>query len=264
MRWLPWLRPFNPPLRQWRGQVVWLVGASTGIGAATAARLHALGATVVVSARSAAGLQALCDAHPGMHALALDVTDAPATQAAAQHLLATHGRLDVVAYCAGHYQAMHTDDFDLAEHQRHWAVNYEGALHVLAAVLPVLRAQRSGHICLVSSVAGFRGLPQSLAYGPTKAALTHLAEVLHLDLKPQGVGVSVIHPGFVDTPLTAHNAFAMPALISPAQAAEEILKGWHSGEFELHFPKRFTCWMQLLRVLPNRLCFAVVRRITQH
>ncbi len=264
MSWLPGFGPFNPPMAQWRGQVVWLVGASTGIGAAAAARLHALGATVVVSARSAAGLQALCATHPGMHALALDVTDAPAAQAAAQQLLAQHGRLDLVVYCAGHYKAMHTDAFDLAEHKRHLAVNYEGALHVLAAVLPVLRAQRSGHISLVSSVAGFRGLPQSLAYGPTKAALTHLAEVLHLDLKPQGVGVSVVHPGFVDTPLTAHNAFAMPALISPAQAAEEMLKGWRRGEFELHFPKRFTCWMQLLRVLPNRLCFAAVRRITQH
>jgi NAD(P)-dependent dehydrogenase (short-subunit alcohol dehydrogenase family) len=264
MRLFPWLRPFNPPLRDWRAQVVWLVGASTGIGAATASRLHALGATVVVSARRTQGLEALCAQHPGMQALALDATDAQAAAAVTQQLLAQHQRLDMVVYCAGHYRAMQADNFDLAEHKRHLAVNYEGALNVLAAVLPVLRGQGSGHISLVSSVAGFRGLPQSLAYGPTKAALSHLAEVLYLDLKPLGVGVSVIHPGFVDTPLTAHNAFAMPALISPEQAAHSIVSGWADGEFELHFPRRFTCWMQLLRVLPNRLCFAAVSRITQH
>ena len=87
--------------------------------------------------------------------------------------------------------------------------------------------------------------------------------MLYLDLQPQGIGVSVIHPGFVQTPLTAQNAFEMPALISPEQAAADILRGWEAGAFELHFPRRFTLWMQLLRVLPNRLCFAAVRRVTQ-
>ena len=135
---------------------------------------------------------------------------------------------------------------------------------MLAAVLPVLRRQGQGHVSLVSSVAGFRGLPQSLAYGPTKAALTHLAEVLYLDLHPLGLGVSVIHPGFVQTPLTAQNTFAMPALITPDVAAERMLAGWAKGAFEVQFPKRFTLWMQLLRILPNRLAFAAVRRMTGH
>ena len=263
MHFFPWFKPLNTPVTDWSGRVVWLVGGSSGIGAATAAALHARGARVVVSARGEVALNALCAAHPGMQALVLDVGDAQAVATAAARLTALHGRLDWVVYCAGHYRPMTTASFDLAEHQRHIGVNYVGALHVLAAVLPGLRAQGHGHISLVSSVAGFRGLPNSLAYGPTKAALTHLAEVLYLDLQPQGIGVSVIHPGFVQTPLTAQNAFEMPALISPEQAAADILRGWEAGAFELHFPRRFTLWMQLLRVLPNRLCFAAVRRVTQ-
>jgi NAD(P)-dependent dehydrogenase (short-subunit alcohol dehydrogenase family) len=255
---------YNPPLTQWAGRVVWLVGASSGIGAATAAALHAAGARVVVSARGLPALNALCAVHPGMRAVALDSTDAAATQAACDLVVAQCGRVDLVLYCAGHYKAMTALAFDLAEIKRHMLINYEGALNVLAAVLPVLREQGSGHISLVSSVAGFRGLPQSLAYGPTKAALTHLAEVLYLDLHPLGLGVSVVHPGFVQTPLTAQNQFAMPALITPQVAAAEMLAGWAAGAFELQFPKRFTLWMQLLRILPNRLAFAAVRRMTGH
>jgi len=258
------LRAYNPALTDWQGKVVWLVGASSGIGAATAVALHARGAQVVVSARGESALNALCAVHTGMTALALDTTDACAAATACGAVVERFGRIDLVLYCAGHYKAMSALEFDLAEHKRHLAINYEGALHVLAAVLPVLRAQRGGHISLVSSVAGFRGLPQSLAYGPTKAALTHLAEVLYLDLHPLGLGVSVVHPGFVQTPLTAQNTFAMPALITPDVAAERMLEGWAAGAFELQFPKRFTLWMQLLRILPNRWAFAAVRRMTGH
>ena len=114
----------------------------------------------------------------------------------------------------------------------------------------------------MSSVAGFRGLPHSLAYGPTKAALINLAETLYLDLQPLGVGVSLINPGFVETPLTAQNQFKMPALITPDEAAQEILRGWQRGSFEIHFPKRFTRWMKALRHLGYGLYFPAVRRST--
>jgi short-subunit dehydrogenase len=124
-------------------------------------------------------------------------------------------------------------------------------------------AQGHGHISLVSSVAGWRGLPKSLAYGPTKAAVTNLADTLYLDLKDHGIGVSVVHPGFVDTGLTAQNTFQMPALISKEQAAKEMLQGWAQGLFEIHFPKRFTLWLMLMRMLPHRIYFALVRRVTQ-
>ena len=253
--------PLNPPMSDWHGKTVWVVGASSGIGQATAAQLHGLGARVVVSARKVQSLDAFVQAHPGSQALALDVTDATAVAAAAAQLLA-QGPLDCVMYCAGHYTAMRANAMDVPDMRRHLEVNYLGALYVLDAVLPALIQQGHGHISLVGSVAGYRGLPQSLAYGPTKAALINLAETLYLDLHPQGLGVSIINPGFVQTPLTASNAFTMPALLTPAQAASAIVQGWGHGAFEIHFPKRFTLWMQALRVLPNRWFFALAKRVS--
>lgn len=255
------LKPLNPPIVDWRDRSVWLIGASSGIGLATAKALHAAGARVIVSARSAAALQAFVDTHPGTEAVVLDVGDAHAITQAAQYVQSQQG-LDVVMYCAGYYQALRATDYSLEEMLRHQDINYTGALRVLDAVLPTLIAQKSGHISLISSVAGFRGLPQSLAYGPTKAALINLAETLHYDLAPLGIGVSVINPGFVETPLVAANDFPMPALITPTKAAEEILQGWRAGDFQIHFPKRFTRLLQLLRMLPYRAYFALVRRAT--
>ena len=257
--------PLNPALTDWKGKRVWLVGASSGIGRALASLLHARGARVVVSARQQARLDEFVLAHPGSQAAVLDVTDAAALQQVAERLLA-EGPLDLVCYCAGHYRPMRAETLDLSELLRHQQVNLNGALHLLAAVLPALRAAaaagRSAHLSLVASVAGWRGLPQSLAYGPTKAALINLAETLYLDLRPQGVGVSVINPGFVDTPLTRQNDFPMPALLTADQAAEAVLRGWARGRFELHFPRRFTLWLKLLRLLPYRWYFALVQRVT--
>ena len=255
----------NPRITRWQGRRVWLIGASSGIGRATASALHHRGAQVIVSARSAAALHSFVEQHPGSEAVVLDCADAAQVQAAGQRLL-TAGPLALVCYCAGHYRDLRATQFDLAEMLRHQEVNYVGALHVLAAVLPGLLSQaRQGqpaHLSLVSSVAGFRGLPKSLAYGPTKAALINLAETLYLDLHEHGVGVSVVNPGFVATPLTAQNNFSMPALITPEAAAQAMLQGWAQGCFDIHFPKRFTRLMKLLRLLPYGLYFPVVRRAT--
>ena len=252
---------YNPLLTDWRGKSVWLVGASSGIGQATAHALHARGARVFVSARNQQALEAFAAKHPGSVALPVDVSDAVSVNAAAQAVLAA-GPLDLVLYCAGHYKEMRATAFDLGEMLRHQQVNYVGALHVLDAVLPHFLGRKSGHISLISSVAGYRGLPKSLAYGPTKAALINLAETLYVDLKDSQIGVSLICPGFVETPLTAQNRFAMPGLITPGQAAEEILVGWAKGRFEVHFPRRFTLWMKTLALLPAFLYFPIVRKFT--
>jgi short-subunit dehydrogenase len=257
---MPFFTPFNPPLSDWQGKRVWIIGASTGIGQATASVLHSLGAQVTVSARKAELLDAFVQQHPGSRALVLDATDRWAMQTAAATVLQA-GVPDCVMYCAGYYQAMRADRFDTEQMLRHLEVNYHGVVYLLESVLPTLLRTGQGHISLVGSVAGYRGLPNSLAYGPTKAALINLAESLYLDVHPKGIGVSIINPGFVETPLTAANQFHMPALISPEQAAAAIVQGLARGEFEIHFPKRFTRAMKALQSMPQRLFFQLMQRV---
>ncbi|WP_396434277.1 SDR family NAD(P)-dependent oxidoreductase [Limnohabitans sp.] len=251
----------NTPLYHWQGKRVWLVGASTGIGLACAQALRGAGARVVLSARTPQGVELWAAQDAGVQWRALDVSDASQVQATAR-VLQAEGPLDMVVYAAGYYRAQRATAMDLEDLLQHDKVNYQGALQVIHAVLPGMLARQNGHISVLSSVAGWRGLPNGLAYGPTKAALTHLAETLYMDLQDQGIGVSVVNPGFVATPLTAQNQFTMPALISPEQAATAMLKGWAQGQFDIHFPKRFTLWLKLLRLLPYRLYFPLVRKFT--
>ena len=253
--------PHNLPITDWHGKTVWLVGASSGIGRATAHALHTRGAKVIVSARNQQALDVFAAEHPGATVLAMDASSAASVESAAQTVLAA-GSLDLVLYCAGYYKEMRATEFDLVNMLRHNQVNYVGALYLLAAVLPYFLARKAGHISLVSSVAGYRGLPQGLAYGPTKAALINLAETMYVDLKDRHVSVSLICPGFVETTLTAQNKFTMPGLIKPEQAAQEILRGWGKGEFEIHFPKRFTLVMKALALLPPKLYFPLIRKFT--
>ena len=252
---------YNLPINDWRGKTVWLVGASSGIGRATAHALHVQGAKVIVSARNRQALDIFAAEHPGTTVLAMDAADAAAVEVAAKIVLGA-GPLDLILYCAGYYKETRATQFDLANMLQHNQVNYIGALYVLSAVLPHFLARKAGHISLVSSVAGYRGLPQSLAYGPTKAALINLAETLYVDWQDSEIGVSLICPGFVETPLTAQNKFSMPGLIKPEQAADEILRGWAKGQFEIHFPKRFTLLMKALALLPAALYFPVIRKLT--
>jgi short-subunit dehydrogenase len=248
----------NPEITDWRGKRVWLVGASAGIGAAMARELAGRGARLALSARRADALQTLAIA--GALVLPCDATDAASLAAARSSLIAAWGGIDLVVYLAGDYQPMRAADFDLATAERVLAVNFNGALRLAATVLPDLRA--GGGIAFVASVAGYRGLPKALCYGPGKAALIHFAEVLHLDLAPQGIGVWVINPGFVATRLTAQNDFAMPALMTPEAAAAAAVDGFATGKFEIHFPKRFTRVLKFLALLPYGLYFPAIRRFT--
>ena len=248
----------NPKIVDWSGKRVWLVGASSGIGAALARELARLGARVALSARSVDKLRALDIG--GAVLLPCDVTDTASLAGARASLLAAWRGVDLVIYLAGDYVPMRTGDFDLAVAEKVITVNFNGGMRLAATVLPDLQA--GGGIAFVASVAGYRGLPKALAYGPGKAALIHFAECLHLDLAPQGIGVWVINPGFVATPLTAKNDFAMPALLTPEQAALATVDGLKTGKFEIHYPKRFTRVMKLLALLPYGLYFPLVRRLT--
>lgn len=248
----------NPKITQWQGRRVWLVGASSGIGAALAQRLAASGARLALSGRHAEALHAL--EIPGALVLAADAT-CPESLAHAHHdLLAAWGGLDLTVYLAGDYVPMRADGFDAERARRVIDVNFGGALNLAGTLLPGL-AHGAG-IAFVASVAGYRALPKALAYGPGKAALIHFAECLHLDLAPRGIGVWVINPGFVATRLTAVNDFSMPALQTPEQAAQAILDGFARGRFEIHFPKRFSRLMKLFALLPYRWYFPLVRRLT--
>lgn len=248
----------NPTITDWRGKRVWLVGASSGIGAAIARELAGRGARLALSARRADKLQALGLADALL--LPCDATDSASLAAARKGLLAAWGGVDLVIYLAGDYVPMGADNFDLALAEKVLAVNFNGALRLAASVLPDLQA--GGGIAFVASVAGYRGLPKALCYGPGKAALIHFAEVLHLDLAPKGIGVWVINPGFVATQLTAKNDFAMPALLTPEQAAIAAVDGFKSANFEIHFPKRFSRLLKLLALLPYRWYFPLIRRLT--
>ena len=248
----------NPKITDWQGKRVWLVGASSGIGAALAQELARRGAKVALSARNAEKLQALNIA--GALILPCDATDVVSLAAARDKILLAWWGIDLVIYLAGDYQPMRADRFDLARAEKIFEVNFLAAMRLTATVLYDLKA--GGGIAFVASVAGYRGLPKALAYGPGKAALIHFAEVLHLDLSPKNIGVWVINPGFVATQLTAQNDFAMPALMTPVDAAIATVDGLKTGKFEIHFPKRFTLFMKFMALLPYRLYFSLIRRTT--
>jgi len=252
----------NPRIKDWHGQRVWVIGASSGIGAETARALLARGARLALSARNKEGLQTIAADHSDTLVLPLDITDHAEVIAARDRILASWGGIDLVLVVAGTYNRMRADDFDLAVAERMVDTNLRGPLNCLDAVLPMLLSQGKGGIGIVASIAGLSGLPQALIYGPTKAALINLCESLYLDLHPRGINVYLINPGFVETPLTAGNEFKMPALISASTAANELIRGIERGEFHIHFPKRFTNWLRLLRLLPYRWYFWLIHKAT--
>jgi NADP-dependent 3-hydroxy acid dehydrogenase YdfG len=258
---MAFLAPLNPPITQWQGLQVWLVGASTGIGAALAQSLQQAGAQVALSARNQSALDALVTDSKSI-AVAMDVTDPASVKQAFEKVNQQFAKIDLIVWLAGGYTPMRADDYNASKALQIANVNYMGLLNGLEYILPLLIKQKSGTLALVSSVAGYGGLPKSLAYGPTKAAMINLAETLYMDLNPKGIGVVLISPGFVETPLTAQNDFKMPALITPAQAAQAIINGLQNGNFEIAFPKRFTNWLRVLRLVPYRLYFKIVGRTT--
>lgn len=254
--------PLNTPITDWAGKRAWVIGASTGIGRETARLLSTKGARVAFSARSA---DKLADAAAGCaqsRVLPVDITDPTALVEAAAILQREWGGLDLVLIVAGTHDEMRAQDFDLERANALLAVNLHGVLNCVSATLPGLLAQGSGHIAIVASIAGVRGLPKALIYGASKAALINFCEALYIDCKPSHVNVHLISPGFVATPLTASNDFKMPGLISAQDAALQLVRGLERGEFDIHFPKRFTRWVKLMRLLPYRWYFAAVHRIT--
>ena len=238
----------------------WVTGAGSGIGRALVQRLAADGWQVAASARTEGDLATLAAEAPGrIVAFPLDVTDKARAMAAAAGIEAQLGPLDLVVLNAGTYKPLTATTFSATTFREMVEVNLLGTVNCLAAIMPRMIARRSGHIAVVSSLTGHVGLPSASAYGATKAALINMCEALHPELEAEGVRLSVINPGFVDTPLPRRNDFPMPFLISSDEAVERIVRGLKSGRFEIAFPTRMSLAIRLLALLPYRLRLAVTR-----
>ena len=244
------------------GKRVWVIGASSGIGEACAKALISSGAKVAISSRRAEQLNQLAGTTPTDQVLVapVDVTNESQLTQAHQMILERWGGLDLLLFVSGIYVPMRADEFDITIAEKTIDTNLLGPMRAVATVLPKMLQQHDGHIAIVGSVACYSGLPKALAYGPSKAGIINFCETLYYDLMPQGVSVHMISPGFVATEATAQNDFEMPALISPEQAAQEILQGIQAGKFDIHFPKRFSGFLKFLRILPYPLYFWIVRR----
>ena len=239
-----------------------ITGASSGIGAALAGQLTVAGHQVSAVARRQQRLASLSKQHDAFHGYVADVGDAASLATAINKAKAESGTIDVAILNAGIYQPQDGTKIDPQIYANHMTINYLGVVNALAGLVPDMVREGEGHIAIVSSVAGWRGLPKSAAYGPTKAALISLAESLYFDLVPHGLKIQVICPGFVDSEATAVNNFEMPDLISADSAASAIISGMQGHDFSINFPKSFTRKMGLLRLLPDRLFFRLVGKQT--
>ncbi len=244
---------------------IWIVGASTGIGRATALEFARAGVTVFASARRAHLLDELAAEAPAGRIIPVpvDAADREAMLAAYARIQAEHGTPEALLFAAAQSAPEIGSQAVAPVLAPMFELNVHGCLHMLEAGLPALRAQGRGQVAIISSVAGFRGLPRALAYGASKAALTHIAEALWFECKRDGVAVQVIHPGFVKTPLTDKNDFPMPCLMRVEDAARRIVSGMERRQFEITFPRRFTILLKLLRVLPYWIYLPMVARATR-
>ena len=242
---------------------VWIIGASTGLGAALTGLLADAGCLVSISARSREKLDTLADTSTSSPAYPLDVTSAEDVASAHTRIAQDRGPVDLVVFSAGIYRPMSAESFDLESFTAQVKTNLLGAANLLNAILPPILERGAGKIAIVASVAAYRGLPLAVAYGPTKAALNNLCEALRFDLEPRGIDIQVINPGFVETPLTAQNEFRMPHLMPVDKAARKLMRGLASKRFEVTFPWQFTLQLKLLRVLPRPLYYWLVKRSTK-
>lgn len=257
--------PLNPPITNFKDKNVWLIGASSGIGKACALWFAKEGAHLILSARRQESLLQLQNELTQEYGIScktvlLDVMSTESVENAQAQVLKEFSQLDLLLFVSGVYTPMQADSLDLGTAEQMVSTNFLGPLRVLHYLIPQFLKQQCGHIALVGSVAGYSGLPKSLIYGPTKAALLNFVESLYVDLHPHRIGVHIICPGFVKTPATSINDFKMPSLITAERAAAEIGKGLMKGQFEIHFPKEFSNFLKFLRILPHSLYFWLIQK----
>ncbi|MEX2311792.1 MAG: SDR family NAD(P)-dependent oxidoreductase [Rhodospirillales bacterium] len=243
--------------------VAWVTGAGKGIGRALALRLADDGWTVAASARTGQDLESLvADCASGrIHAFPLDITDLKRTTVTIDVIENRLGPLSLVVLNAGTHIPMAAENFSANTVRTLVETNLMGTVNCLERVIHLFIERQSGHIAVVASLAGYRGLPTSAAYGAGKAGLINMCEALKPELEAHHVRMTLINPGFVETPLTDKNDFPMPFLIPVEAAVDYIMRGLRGKNFEVAFPKRFAWMMKILRIMPDRLFFAVTRRM---
>ena len=246
-------------------KVIWITGASTGIGKALAIKFSQNGWKVAISARREVLLNEIVSENKNIFAFPFDATDKDKCNSTFNLIKNKFDNIDLCVFSTGTWDPKKEKEIDVEQIENVMKINFFGTLNCIKAVESYFKTRGYGHISIVSSIAGYRGLPNSTGYGPSISALNNLAESLYFDFKRHGVRVSLISPGFIKTPMTDKNDFKMPFLKSPEFAAEKIYNGLvNSKSFEIDFPKQLTITLKLLKILPIKLYFKIVERMTKY
>ena len=242
-------------------KTIWITGASSGIGKALAIKFAQEGWKVAISARRENLLKEISKSQNNIDYFPLDVTDIEKCKTVFNDVKKKLGDVKISVFCTGIHDPKSEKKLNLEKVRKIMEVNFFGAVNSINAVYDYYKEKKSGQISIVSSVAGYRGLPAAGAYCASKSALSSFAESLYFDFKRDNVRISLVSPGFIKTPMTDQNDFPMPMIKSPEFAAEQMFKGLtKSKSFEIHFPKTFTSLMKVLKVIPNGLYFKIVEK----
>ena len=246
-------------------KVIWITGASTGIGKALAIKFSKNGWNVAISARRLELLEEISKQNENIFSFPLDVTNKDECNKVFSEIKNKFGQIDLCIFSTGTWDPKKEKEIDVKQIENVMKVNFFGTVNSIKSVEKYFKELGKGHISIVSSIAGYRGLPNSTGYGPSKSALNNLTESLYFDFKKYGVRVSLISPGFIKTPMTDKNDFKMPFLKTTEYAADKIYSGLiNTNAFEIHFPKQLTIVLKILKILPNWLYLKLVGKLTKY
>ena len=246
-------------------KTIWITGGSTGIGKALAIKFANEGWTVAISARREQLLEEISNEYENISSFPLDVTNKSNCNEVFNQIINKFQNIDICFFSTGTWDPKKEKDIDVEQIENVFKVNFFGTLNSIKAVEEYFKNKKDGTITIVSSIAGYRGLPNSTGYGPSKSALNNLAESLYFDFGRSNVRVCLVSPGFIKTPMTDKNDFKMPFLKTPEYAAEKIYDGLvNKNSFEIHFPKSLTMILKILSFLPNKIYFGLIGKLTKY
>ena len=246
-------------------KTIWITGGSTGIGKALAIKFANEGWNVAISARRENLLKEISDENENIYGYPLDVTDKSKCKEVFEKIKNKFQNVDICFFSTGTWNPKKEKDIDLEQIENVFKINFFGTLNSIKTVEEYFKNKKEGMITIVSSIAGYRGLPNSTGYGPSKSALNNLAESLYFDFERFNVRVCLVSPGFIKTPMTDKNDFKMPFLKTTEYAAEKIYDGLiNKNIFEIHFPKSLTLILKILSFLPSKIYFGLIGKMTKY